>query len=234
MSCVYPIVLSTLIYSLLPPIPLFAYQCFCLDVSTLMDRVFFLKRPEALTKALPALSATAWHCLALPLCTHNRAYSKEDGFAAQPFCPKSILQAAATHEQTAKKKCWLSHWSSWGVGTGIHPTDCYPGDRFDHRRMIDRGDFLNLHSKISQKSFVCSVQLQAGNILAGSCPGCSRSLCLSRKQTHVYVCTTKCTEGVTKQMYMQQLLNCVFILQSQQSAPRKLHIDQNYCTIKTG
>jgi len=74
-----------------------------------MDRVFFLKRPEALTKALPALSATAWHCLALPLCTHNRAYSKEDGFAAQPFCPKSILQAAATHEQTAKKKCWLSH-----------------------------------------------------------------------------------------------------------------------------
>lgn len=55
---------------------------------------------------------------------------------------------------------------------------------------------------------------------------------LSLAPTNTCVCTTKGTEGITSQICMQQLLNRVFILQSQQSAPRKLHIDQNYCTIK--
>lgn len=60
----------------------------------------------------------------------------------------------------------------------------------DHRLVTDRGDFLNLWGKIIQGSFVRSLQLQAGNILAGSCPDCS--CCLSHTNTHLYT-----SEGIT-------------------------------------
>lgn len=136
----------------------------------------------------------------------------------------------------------FSHWGaeikakmpdctlSSGVGTGIHPAGCHGGDWFDQRQMIDRGDFLNHCGKISQSSFVSSLQLQSGNILADSCPDCS--CCLSLTHKHMCMCTTEYSEVITGQMYMQQVLNYIFILKSKKAVPWKLNIDQNYCTIK--
>lgn len=130
---------------------------------------------------------------------------------------------SCSHQRAQSKAKMPDFTLNSGMGTGIHPADCHLGDKFDHRQMTDRGDFLNHCSKISQSSFVSSLQLQSGNILADSCPDCS--CCLSYTQAHMYVHNQR-------QMYMQQLLNYVFILKSKQAAPWKLNIDQNYCTIK--
>lgn len=83
---------------------------------------------------------------------------------------------------------------------GIHPTDCPWSDRFDHRLMIDRGDFLkdcgnflktvgrlarallSVLSNCKQRTFWQAAALTAH----------------THKHVCVCVCTTKCTEGIAK------------------------------------
>lgn len=133
----------------------------------------------------------SYNSATLFFCPCKRVYSKQWMFARQSFYPRYILSSAAAEDQRIKQNCHILHWSCWDMGAGIHPTGCHWGDRFDHRQMIDRGDFSNHSSKISRSSSVSSLQLQSGNILADSCPDCSCSLSLIHK--HMCMCTSKGT-----------------------------------------